>query len=75
MEKDNEGSVRVDAPVRRDDGRNRMKPKCSFCMKTHDEVEWLLQGEKAYICSECVEAGMRQIILMREKKDRESESA
>ena len=52
-----------------------MKEKCSFCGKPPEGVDWLLKGENAFICSECVEAGMRQIILLREKKEREAQSA
>ena len=65
----------VERLVRRDAGRTHVKEKCSFCGKPPDGVDWLLKGENAFICSECVEAGMRQIILLREKKEREAQSA
>ena len=75
MEKDNGGSVPVERRVRRGDGGKHMKVKCSFCGKPPEGVDWLLQGENAFICSECVEAGMQQIVLLREKKERETQSA
>ena len=35
----------VDVPV----------PVCSFCVKRQDEVELLVEGAAAHICSECIE--------------------
>jgi ATP-dependent Clp protease ATP-binding subunit ClpX len=38
---------------------------CSFCGKGSHEVQSLLQGAKAYICDECVEAGSVQLRMNR----------
>lgn len=75
MEKDNRGSVPVERPVRRK-VKHPGHVRCSFCTKRNTQVEYMLTGAPgACICSECVEAGMKQIILLREKKEREANSA
>jgi ATP-dependent protease Clp ATPase subunit len=38
--------------------------KCSFCLKSEEEVEKLVAGPNVYICNECVAAAAR---LMLEK--------
>ena len=30
-------------------------PVCTFCTKPQDQVELLVEGADAYICSECIE--------------------
>ena len=46
----------------------KKEQKCSFCGKLPHEVEQLLAGPEAYICSECVEAGQLQLRMSRQGK-------
>jgi ATP-dependent Clp protease ATP-binding subunit ClpX len=39
---------------------------CSFCGKGPHEVQHLLQGSKAYICDECIEAGSVQLRMSKQ---------
>jgi len=32
------------------------KVACSFCSRTSDEVPIIIEGDKAFICSECVKS-------------------
>jgi ATP-dependent Clp protease ATP-binding subunit ClpX len=41
---------------------------CSFCGKGAHEVEHLLQGTKAFICDECLEAGNVQVRMSKKPK-------
>ena len=40
---------------RDDERRTKASPVCSFCKKTHDQVERLIAGPNVYICNECIE--------------------
>jgi ATP-dependent Clp protease ATP-binding subunit ClpX len=46
----------------------KREQKCSFCGKGPHEVEQLLAGPEAFICSECVEAGNLQLRMGRQGK-------
>ena len=46
----------------------KKEQKCSFCGKLPHEVEQLLAGPEAFICSECVEAGQLQLRMSRQGK-------
>lgn len=42
-------------------------PICSFCGKTQDEVNWLIRGNQAYICENCVDSCAELIEQKREE--------
>ncbi|MBI4911835.1 MAG: ATP-dependent Clp protease ATP-binding subunit ClpX [Acidobacteria bacterium] len=48
--------------------KNKRDQRCSFCGKLPHEVEQLLAGPDAMICSECVEAGQLQLRMSRQGK-------
>ena len=35
--------------------------RCSFCRKTENQVERMLQGDNGYICNECVFASFKML--------------
>jgi ATP-dependent Clp protease ATP-binding subunit ClpX len=48
--------------------KTKQDQRCSFCGKGPHEVEQLLAGPEAFICSECVEAGQLQLRMSRQGK-------
>ena len=48
--------------------KTKKEQRCSFCGKFPHEVEQILAGPEAFICSECVEAGQLQLRMSRQGK-------